>query len=223
MKNTLKLILIFLTASTFFLNVTVHAQGNDPYAGKYFKIDPPQHTNSPRQVEIVELFWYTCPHCKYFDAHYLKGWLENWNETYPGDLSFRQMPAVFDNDSRIPLAKAFYVADALGVLEEIHTPLFEAIHDKKKKMNDQEALQKFFLDKAGISKEDFDETYDSFSVEDVDIPRAKNKTKEYGVDSVPTIIINGKYRLTSEQANGYTQMKQIIDYLIEKEREAMGL
>lgn len=220
MKNTLKkgLILVCLTASSLFLTAAIHAAGNDPHAGKYVKIDPPQPTDNPRKVEVVELFWYTCPHCQYFDKHYLPDWLKE----QPDYVAFRQMPAVFENDPRIPLAKAYYVADALGVLEQIHTPLFEAIHDKKSKMNSQEALQKFFLDKAGISKKDFDETYDSFGVMEVNIPRAKEMTGRYGVKSVPTIIVNGKYRLTSDKV-GYITMMKIIDDLIEIERQAMGL
>jgi len=213
MKNTLKkgLILVCLTASSLFLTVAVHAD-------KYVKIDPPQPTDNPRKVEVVELFWYTCPHCNYFDKYYLQNWLKR----QPDYVVFRQMPAVFDNDPRIPLAKAYYVADALGILEQIHTPLFEAIHDKKSDMNSQSKLQKFFLDKAGISKEEFDGTYNSFSLNESKIPRAKYMTSRYGVDSVPTIIVNGKYRLTSDKADGYIAMMKIIDDLIEKERKAMG-
>ncbi|MEK8017946.1 MAG: thiol:disulfide interchange protein DsbA/DsbL [Candidatus Parabeggiatoa sp.] len=220
MKNTLKkgLILVCLTASSLFLTAAVHAAGNAPHAEKYVKIDPPQPTDNPRKVEVVELFWYTCPHCSYFDKYYLQNWLKR----QPDYVVFRQMPAVYDNDPRIPLAKAYYVADALGVLEQIHTPLFEAIHDKKRDMNSQSKLQKFFLDKAGISKEEFDGTYDSFSLNESKIPRAKYMTSRYGVDSVPTIIVNGKYRLTSDKADGYIAMMKIIDDLIEKERKAMG-
>ncbi|RKZ68593.1 MAG: thiol:disulfide interchange protein DsbA/DsbL [Candidatus Parabeggiatoa sp. nov. 3] len=220
MKNTLKkwLILVCLTASGLFLTAAIHAAGNDPHADKYVRIDPPQPTDNPRKVEIVELFWYTCPHCKYFDNYYLKNWLK----MQPDYVAFRQMPAVYEKDSRIPLAKAYYVADALGVLEQIHTPLFEAIHDKKRNMNSQEALQKFFLDKAGISKEEFNETYNAFGIQPK-ITRATEMTGRYGVDSVPTIIVNGKYRLTSDKTDGYIAMMKIIDDLIEIERQAMGL
>jgi thiol:disulfide interchange protein DsbA len=220
MKNTLKkgLILVCLTASGLFLTAAIHAAGNDPHAGKYVKIDPPQPTDNPRKVEVVELFWYTCHHCKYFDKHYLPDWLKE----QPDYVAFRQMPAVFDKDSRIPLATAYYVADALGVLEQIHTPLFEAIHDKKSDMNSQTKLQEFFLDKAGISKEEFNKTYNAFGIPPK-ITRAKEMTGRYGVNSVPTIIVNGKYRLTSDKTDGYIAMMKIIDDLIEIERQAMGL
>lgn len=220
MKNTLKkgLILLCLTASSLFLTAAIHAAGNDPHASKYVKIDPPQPTDNPRKVEVVELFWYTCPHCKYFDNYLHKDWLKK----LPNYVAFRQMPAVFDNDSRIPLAKAYYVADALGVLEPIHTLLFEAIHDKKSDLNSQTKLQKFFLEKAGISEADFNDTYDSFGIPPK-ITHAKNMTGRYGIESVPTIIVNGKYRLTSDKADGYINMMKIIDDLIEKERQAMGL
>jgi len=111
------------------------------YAGQYDLIDPPQPTSTSDKVEVVELFWYTCPHCYYFDRDYLK----DWHEKTPDYVEFIQMPAVFGAKNRWrPLVKAYYVAEALGILNQVHTPLFEAVHDKKPRLrNSVKAVQDF--------------------------------------------------------------------------------
>ncbi len=192
------------------------AIADDSYAGKYELITPPQQTSAPEgKVEVVELFWYTCPHCYRFDESHLKDWKNN----KPKNVHFINMPAVFgNNDRRLPLAKAYYVAEALKVSNKIHTPLFKAIHDDNRDMNNKRSLQKLFS-KHGVSVKDFNDTYDSFWVT-TQINRAKTMTKGYGIGGVPVIIVNGKYRLTSEMANGYNEMMKVLDYLIKKESTA---
>ncbi|MFK5971508.1 MAG: thiol:disulfide interchange protein DsbA/DsbL [Candidatus Marithrix sp.] len=189
------------------------AVADNGYEGKYELITTPQQTSAPEgKVEVVELFWYTCPHCYRFDESHLK----NWKANKPKNVHFIHMPAVFgSNDRRLPLAKAYYVAEALKVSDKIHTPLFKAIHDDNRNMNSKEALQRLFS-KHGVSVEDFNDTYDSFWVT-TQINRAKTMTKGYGIGGVPVIIVAGKYRLTSEMANGYDEMMKILDYLIKKE------
>ncbi|MCK5877861.1 MAG: thiol:disulfide interchange protein DsbA/DsbL [Candidatus Marithrix sp.] len=188
----------------------------DNYEGKYEILATPQMTNAPAgMVEVVELFWYTCPHCYKIDEGYLK----NWNKNKPEHVYFTHMPAIFgNNDQRIPLAKAYYVAKALKVLDKVHTPLFKAIHDDNRDMNNKESLQKLFA-KHGVDEKDFVETYDSFWV-DTQIKRAKNLTRGYGIGGVPAVVVNGKYLLTSEMAKGYIEMMKVLDYLIAKEHSA---
>ncbi|MDM8567675.1 thiol:disulfide interchange protein DsbA/DsbL [Candidatus Halobeggiatoa sp. HSG11] len=188
----------------------------DGYEGKYELLTTPQTTNAPAgKIEVVELFWYTCPHCYQFDKKHLK----NWKKNKPEYVHFVHMPAVFgNNDRRIPLAKAYYVAEALQILDKINTPLFKAIHDDKHDLNSKEALQRMFS-KYGVDEKDFSKTYDSFWVE-TQIKRAKAMTAGYEIQGVPAVIINGKYRLTSEMAKGYTEMMKVLDHLIEKEHSA---
>ena len=202
----------------FLLFPWVHAQesANDPHAGKYELVQPPQPTSDPNKVEVLEFFWYVCPHCYAFEKFLRsKSWLEN----KPDDVAFIHMPAVFENDKWTPLAKAYYPADALGVLDKVHVPLFQAIHDQRKHINNKEAIGKIFVEK-GVKKEDFDATFDSFAVESK-VNRAKDMTPRYGITGVPVVIVNGKYRLTSEKADGYENMLLILNYLIEKERYIM--
>jgi thiol:disulfide interchange protein DsbA len=213
-------LLVVLFASSFFLTHFAYAatkSASDPYAGKYELVTPPQPTTTPDKVEIVELFWYRCPHCYSFEKFLRK---TSWLQKKPDYAEFTHMPAVFDQDKWIPLAKAYYVAESLGVLDKVHLPIFAAIHDRRRNMNSEPALQKLFNEYAGISQEDFTKTYNSFAIA-TKISRAKEMTTRYGITGVPVVIVNGKYRLNSEKTDGYENMMLIIDYLVEKEHTIM--
>ena len=213
-------LLVVLFASSFFITHFAYAKSkstSDPYAGKYELVTPPQPTTTPDKVEIVELFWYRCPHCYSLEKFLRKtGWLQK----KPDYAEFTHMPAVFDKDNWIPLAKAYYVAESLGVLDKVHLPIFEAIHDRRRNMNSEQALQKLFNEYANVNQEDFTKTYNSFAIE-TKVNRAKEMTTRYGITGVPTVIVNGKYRLNSEKAEGYDNMMLIINYLVEKEHTIM--
>lgn len=197
-----------------FLSTNCLAYGDDPYAGKYELVTPPQKTVNPNKVEVVGVFWYTCPHCYYFEKNYLK----NWQKTKADYVELIHMPAVFsNNDRRLSLAKAYYTAQVLDVLDKIHPALFKAIHDDKRQMNNENALQSLFAEH-GVSKMNFTRAYNSFFV-DLKIRHAKEMTKGYALRAVPAVIVNGKYRLSSTIAEGYVNMMKILNYLIEKEHK----
>ncbi|MCK5666897.1 MAG: thiol:disulfide interchange protein DsbA/DsbL [Thiotrichaceae bacterium] len=198
------LILLFLSMSNIY--------AKEPYAGQYELIRSPQLTNNPNKVEVVVLFWYTCPHCDVLDNDYLKPWAKN----KPDYVELTAMPAVFQYNQRIPLAKAYYTAEALDVLDKTHRAFFQAIHDQKRQMGNEKAIRALFV-KHGVSVKDFAKTYHGFYV-DSKIRQAKAMTKNYGINSVPIIIVNGKYRLSSVKAKGYVNLMKILSYLIEKER-----
>jgi thiol:disulfide interchange protein DsbA len=209
-----------LFTSSVFLTHGAYAESkstSDPHAGKYELITPPQPTATPDKIEIVELFWYRCPHCYSLEKFIEK---DGWLQKQPDYVEFTSMPAVFEQDKWIPLAKAYYVAESLSVLDKVHMPIFAAIHDRRRNMNSEQALQKLFNEYAGTSKEDFTNTYNSFAIA-TKINRAKEMTIRYGITGVPVVIVNGKYRLNSEKADGYENMMLIIDYLVEKEHTIM--
>ncbi len=209
MKKLLTTSLILATN----LFITAHAAA--PYAGQYQLITPTQPTNNPDKVEVVSVFRYSCPHCNYFEKTYLKNWLS----TKPDYVEFMYMPAVFKNDRQIPLAKAYYTAEALDVVDKVHKSIFRTIHEDKPKssMNNETTLQRFFA-KYGVIMGDFTEAYNGFYV-DTKMRQAEKMAIDYDIRSVPTIIINGKYRLTSDKAKGYINMMKIINYLIEREHK----
>lgn len=204
---------IFVTFLIFSLGIHAQEQSsNDPYTSNYDLIKPPQPTSYPNKIEVIEIFLYTCPHCYAFEPH-----LKPWVETVPNHIQFSNMPAVF-NDKGVLLAKAYYTAEALGILDKLHLALYDAIHVQNLNMNDEQALMQFFT-KFNVSPDKFQSTFNSFSV-DTKVRRAKTMTANYGINGVPSMVVNGKYRLTSGQAGGYTKMLEVVNFLVEKEQVA---
>jgi thiol:disulfide interchange protein DsbA len=201
-----RLLLAFIPIFTLFaLSEIVLAEPTFQEGKAYKHIVPEQPTISGDKVEVVELFWYGCPHC-----HRFQPFVEKWLENKSDNIVYIRMPAIL-RDSWTILARAFYTAQALGKLEEIHLPLFNAIHNEKRKFNTEQALSEFFAE-YGVSPEDFRKTFHSFSV-DNKVRRARLMTKRYQTQGTPTVIINGKYRTDPGMTNGFTNMISVIDYL----------
>ena len=219
-------LMLCLAASCFLFAPTSFASDKEPYAGQYEVLKKPPSNRPSDNVEVVEFFWYTCPHCYSFERY-----LEPWLKTKPDDVEFRQLPAIFGDlpdgkipdtadYGRMPLAKAYYTAQALDVLDKVHQPIFQAIHKHHRGLKSQNQLRRLFV-KNGVNKRHFDSAYESFWV-DSQIRDAKAMTEEYGLTGVPVLFVNGKenrYRLTSEKADGYVNMMMILNYLIDKEQK----
>ena len=182
-----------------------YTQGQD-----YVELSNPQPTSSGDRIEVVELFWYGCSHCYHLDP-----FLEEWAASKPDDVEFVRMPAILGKRWGL-LAKAYYTAELLGDIDKIHLALFKAIHEDKNKINDEAALQGFFVAQ-GVSAEDFKNTFNSFAV-NVKVNNAKQMTRRYAITGVPTIIVNGKYRTGPGMARGNEGVIKVINYLVEKER-----
>lgn len=177
---------------------------------EYLTLADPQPTSSQDKVEVVELFWYGCPHCYYLDPL-----LDQWLASKPDDVEFIRMPAVLGPSWEL-YGKAYYTAEFLGVLDKVHPALFAALHQDKKKIRDVAALQAFFVEQ-GVSAEDFTKTFNSFAV-NVKINNAKQMTKRYAITGVPTIIVNGKYSTSASQAGSNEAIIKVMDYLIAGQR-----
>jgi len=178
-------------------------------AGKYELVTPPQPTETPGNVEVVEVFWYGCPHCFNFLPS-----IESYVGSAPDYVAVRHMPVIF-RDSWVAHARAFYTADLLGVQKQIHRPLFEAIHLRKQPLDNRGDLMRFF-EQHGVSNEDFNSTWDSFAVETL-MRKSQVMRKRYGVRGTPTVIVNGKYRVSGSLAGSPENMIKIIEALVEKE------
>ena len=180
---------------------------------EYKRVSPAQATITKNKVEVVELFWYGCPHCFHFEPH-LKKWLKN----KPDNVVFYRIPAVFNPAWELH-ARAFYAATSLGLFDdgkrEFHDAFFDEIHKRKKRLNNKKLLQKFFA-RFKISAEDFNNTFDSFAV-NTKVNRAVTLSKRYQLEGVPTIIVNGKYRTDGPMAGGRKGLIKVLDFLIKKE------
>ncbi|CAN5141473.1 hypothetical protein BH24PSE2_BH24PSE2_05050 [soil metagenome] len=176
----------------------------------YRVLVPAQPTSSsPDQVEVAEVFWYGCPHCYSFEPY-----LEKWRSDLPSYVNFVRIPAVWHDRARMH-ARAFYTAEALDKIEEIHAPLFREIHINNNPLATEDALADFFA-KHGVDEEAFRDTFRSFAVE-TKLRRADTLNRRYGVQSVPVVVVNGKYVSDAEMVGGFDQLLTLVDELAASE------
>ncbi len=168
-----------------------------------------QPTETGDKIEVLEVFMYSCPHC-----FHLEPTIDKWLETTPENVGFRRMPAVF-GPKVVPHARAFFAAEMMGVQDKLHMPLFRALHEQKKHIVDEDALVAF-AEEQGIDGEEFRKTFNSFAV-DMRVRRAEEMGKRYGVDGVPAVIVNGKYRTSPSQTGSRDTMLETINHLIKVE------
>ncbi len=181
---------------------------------EYKSIIPPQPTSSGDKIEVIEMFWYGCPHCFHFEPR-LNAWLKN----KPANVQFKRVPAVF-NGRWATLARAFYTEQVLGVEDQLHEAVFNAIHREGKRLDSEAALADFFA-AHGVPRDKFKAAFHSFAV-DAKVRRAADLTQRYGIDGVPALIVDGKFRTDATIAGSQAGMINVLDYLIEKESSANG-
>jgi protein dithiol oxidoreductase (disulfide-forming) len=180
--------------------------------GGYETVSPAQPVQNPDKIEVIEFFWYGCPHC-----YSLEPSMVAWLKTKPANVEFIRQPAVF-SDLWGKHAKAFFTAEALGVGEKVHADLFDAIQNKRQKLTDEDELAKFFVDH-GVKDADFRAAYNSFMV-DAKMRQAETMAARYGITGVPALIVNGKYRITATTAKSQENMINITNQLIQQESQA---
>lgn len=174
----------------------------------YFLISPPQPTATGSQIEVLEVFSYACVHCAHFQPT-----ADKIKKELPSYASFSYMPAVFSPQWE-PFARAFYTAQSLGVLDKSHTALFNALHEERKPLTDMNALAGFYAG-YGVDAAKFLATSTSFEIESK-IARSVSMVPKYGIDGTPSIIVNGKYRLSRGSAGSDEQVIELVKYLVEK-------
>lgn len=177
----------------------------------YLELDKPAPTEAPAgKVEVVEFFWYSCPHCNAFEPQ-----LEAWIKQAPKDVVVRRAPVSFRPDFE-PQQRLFYVLEAMGKVEELHKKVFAAIHVEKQALNTAD-LVAAWADQQGINKAKFVEMYNSFSV----TTKARKATQlqdYYKVDGVPALGVAGRFYTSATLAQTMGRALQVTDYLIGQAR-----
>lgn len=196
---------VLVLASTMVYSADEFREGE-----QYQLLATPLAVKDPAKIEVVELFWYGCPHCYHFEPL-----LAEWQKTQADDVAFRRIPAVFA-ENWVPHARAFFAADALGALDQFHGPLFRAIHEDNKKILDEETLVRF-AGEVGIPTDSFRDAYSGFAI-DGKVKQAMAYTRDAGITGVPAIIVNGKYRTGAQMAGGMDKVFKVVDFLVAKER-----
>ena len=178
----------------------------------YHTLQEPGRTKVPTgKIEVIEFFWYGCPHC-----YRLEPYMEDWEKTKPSYVTFRRVPVPYDGLWNLH-ARTYYTAEKLKVVTKTHRPFFDAIHKERKTLTSQGAIAKFFAG-YGVDISRFNDTFTSFSVE----ARMRLASKEadfYKISSVPTVIINGKYRSGADIAGSEANLIEVIRYLSKLEHE----
>ena len=185
---------------------------------EYRRISPAVEKLTDKPHEVVELFWYGCPHCYNFEPR-----LENWLKNKPDNVGFARVPAVFvDGRTNQPNprwalhAKMLYTAQLLGILDKIHTPLFNSIHKQNKHFHSTREAQAFF-EEFGVDADTFQNTINSFAV-DAKLRRAIDLTRRYGASGVPTLVIDGRYITDGPMSGGHKQMLGVVNQLLKDAR-----
>ncbi len=214
LKRLLMALLVLLAAGL--------AQAQPAAGVEYRVLSPAQPTDAPGKIEVVEFFWYGCPHCYSFEPV-----LDPWLKKLPKDVHFRRVPAIFVDNSKSPPvvnyeyaqgARAFFALDAIGQEERLHKALFDAVHTGSRLRVADEAALTEWLGKRGVDTKKFAAAYHSFSVE-ARLKRAMQLTQAYKIDGVPTMAVNGKDVVITDNIRSFEQLLSITDYLVDQSRK----
>lgn len=208
------LIFSAVLATASLIGMTAAANAAQPIeAGKqYVELSSPVPVSKPGKIEVVELFWYGCPHCYHFEPI-----INPWVKKQPADVHFIRIPAMFGGvwDAH---GQLFVTLETMGVEEKVHAAIFDAIQNQGKKLAKPDEMAEF-LETQGIDKDAFLKAYNSFGVKS-QVEKDKKLAMAYQISGVPTMIVNGKYRFDIGSAGGPEQALQVADQLIAKERAA---
>ena len=196
----------YLFLATFLILITLSSH---VFAQKYVQISTEKQQES-KSIIIYEFFWYGCPHC-----YNLEPTMERIEADLDKDTKIVKLPVAL-RDSWIPHAKLFYALQQMGKIDEVHNLIFEEIHLEDNRLNTEQQMIDF-LGKHGIDTNKFMEKYNSFGTE-ARIKKASNLAKKYQINSVPTIIVNGKYLTSGSYVSSYDELYSVINLLIERER-----
>jgi protein dithiol oxidoreductase (disulfide-forming) len=206
--TSLKRAAFFLLAFLIAVPLAASAQAKGP---GYSEITPPQPVESKGKIEVLEFFWYGCIHCYNLEPH-----IEAWEKKLAPDVEFRRVPAVF-NQRWAHDAAIFYTFEALGLVDKLHRPLFDAIH-KDRLRTDDAAEFGAWLQKQGVEPAKFMNTMKSFGVQSK-TRRAVQQTVAYKIDGTPAMAVNGRYTVSAGQGRTQEGMLQAVDALVAKVRK----
>ena len=185
-----------------------------PYtAGKeYVELAAPVSVQDSSKVEVVELFWYGCPHCYQFEPV-----LEPWVAELPEDVDFKRIPAMFGGVWNMH-GQVFLTLEQMQVDPKVHAAIFDAIHQQGLRLSTIDSMADFLANN-GVDKDAFLKAYNSFAIKR-QVEKAKKLAMQYQITGVPVMIVDGKYRFDLGSAGGPESALQVADFLIEQERSA---
>lgn len=203
MKKLLAVFGLLLTVFT----AQAFAEYEEGFEYKLLDKQPPVAKSTP--VEVVEFFWYGCPHCFHFEPY-----INNWKATKPDDTSFVKIPATFNKTARFH-AFVYYALDLMGEAERVSDAIFSAMHKQGKKLANQSDMEAFLSDE-GVDIATFRKAMKSFAV-DNRVKRASSLFSKYMLRGVPVVVVGGRY--VSGDVKNYQEMVKVTDHMIELARQ----
>lgn len=184
----------------------VRAQGKPVEGTHYVKLAQPVPV-PPGKIEVVEFFWYGCPHCNAFEPL-----LETWTAKLPPDVAFRRVPVAFRDEPFTSHQKIFYALEAMGLLASMHRKVFYAIHGERQRLDKPADIQAFMV-KNGVDGAKFMENFNSFSTQ-TKVRQATKLAADYKIDGVPALGVHGRYFTSGTLAGSPQASLAITEYLI---------
>lgn len=209
-----KLLMRFLMV---LLLVPLLAQAEDVFeeGRQYIRLTQPIPISDPIKIDVIEAFWYGCVHC-----YRLEPYIEPWIKTLAFDVNFRKVPALFGAEWKVH-GQLYYTVRALSLDAKVDAAIFDSIHQKNGRLNDFDTMVKFF-NIYGVSEDQFMKAYQSFGVRN-QLRQADALIRGAQLQGVPSLVVNGKYRISSDSAGGAKEMLEVADFLIKKERQTLKL
>lgn len=197
---------VFLTATAA---ETTFIEGKD-----YVVLQPTVNTPSfpANKINVTEFFNYGCPAC-----YGLEATLQKWLKKKPANVQFERIPVVFERHWDI-YARAFYVAQALGVEGKMTPLLFYAIQEENQRLGNESGMVDFFVEKGGVDKALAESAFERSPTLDADVKQGERYMQSYQFYVIPTIVVNGKYKTDLGMAQDQQKMMDIVSFLVEKAR-----
>jgi thiol:disulfide interchange protein DsbA len=203
-----------LAASTWLGTSVAWAQAALFKSGKDFlTLERPLATESGTgKIELIEFFWYSCPHCNLFEPSFAQ-----WVKNAPKDVAVRRIPVAFRDDFA-PQQRLFFTIEALNLMETLHPKVFAAIHVEKLVLN-TDASVLAWAEKQGVDKAKFNEVYKSFGVASK-LKRAVQLQNDFKVEGVPSLGVAGRYYIDGTLAGSMDRALKVAESLIAQSRSA---
>ena len=185
------------------------AQGGFKEGNDYLKLSKPAPVDSPAdKIEVIEFFWYSCPHCNAFEPTF-----DAWVKKQSAQVVVKRAPVAFRDDF-VPQQRLYYALEAMGKVEELHRKVFNAIHVEKQRLGTQDQIADWIA-KQGVDRAKFLEVYNAFGVAGK-ARRATQLQDAYQVDGVPSLGVAGKYFTSGSIAQTLPRSLQVVEYLVDK-------
>ena len=189
----------------------VQAQRSFQEGTDYRLVQPPQPTDGQGKIEVIEFFWYACPHCYDFQPA-----MERWRKTMPADVYLRRVPVAFSPD-REPHSRTYYALDSLGLIDSLHAKFFQALGGEHQKLFTAETIADFMA-QHGVDRKKWLDTYNSFGVA-ARTQSARRIVDNYKVDGTPALAVAGKFYTSPSMARGGDAALQVVDFLVAQVRK----